>query len=145
MLLLLVCLALTALGFYYGFVHPKRSARLQAAFLVGMLLTAAAIYALWNERQALGHLASLVPVVPDITDVSVPPAPNPRYIMVTTSRTPSAVREFYRTESNRLGWELEETGDAILRLRRPDRTITLFVTERLGETQVTYDLEPPSR
>ncbi|MGH2348591.1 MAG: hypothetical protein ACRDFT_03885 [bacterium] len=123
--LLGVCLLGAGLAWLYGYrrrVPGSRGARLRAGVYVFLALAVFLAVAVWQERAAPGMLArrglTLYPGFDGAVWVPAVPGASSRTWMFNTPDAAKAVADYYRDQTHRPDWTLEEDSSLHMYLRK---------------------------
>lgn len=151
--LLLVLVSFTIFTFYYGFVKPIRTWawRLQAAFVVGAMLSTLIAVAWVKQLSGPGNLRRLVDLYPGArATVQLPLEGGSRHWQFASRDPPATVFGFYSDASRYPGWEV--VGETVaadggappkfyfLVLERADTSLLITIRSEEETTIIDYDM-----
>jgi hypothetical protein len=153
--LLVISLLGTGLAWLYGYqrrVPGARGSRIRVFFFIFLVLAIFLAVAVWQERAAPGVLVrrGLTPYPGFDGAIWVPalPGATSRTWMFTTPDAVSAVAGYYRDQSHRPGWTLEEESSIHLSLRKDTSCLQISFGRSLsilsrGKTTAIFTFHDP--
>lgn len=139
LLLLLLCIGLAVVSFYFGFIRkaPREPeifpGRTKAGFFVSVVLSVIWMWHIWNLTQMAPQLSKYVVPYPGAKYTVTSYArlvDDDASWLATVDAPPHTVISFYLFPKNVPGWTIAEESDGALVYRKEGAELVIFVTEK---------------